>query len=165
VVVTEQPVDIGSAEWHQNLSRYMMTLQSIIDKEGWAIQGVGGGETTSPFCYTVGVHDVQDLPELMIVGVPFEVGAGVLNEIASETILKGDVPDTWQLADDYVARVVPERSCDTRNLKAGILHQYYREHVQLCQVVWPAENGAYPGDADWPYDPDVQPLLDAWSRP
>lgn len=158
-MLPDPPVPIGSDEWHKNLSRFMMSVDTLISEKGWVVQGVEVPDGTSPsFAYTIGLN-VQHFPELVIVGLPIETAQTILNEIAHEMFKTGEVVDSWNLANEYVATLVHQRSCDTRDLRLGVAHQFYRGHVPVSQVVWPDEGGAYPWDSSWKH-PGYQPVLD-----
>ena len=160
---------IGSPEWHQDLDQYFAFLDVQIKVNGFVIQAVADGSMT--YCYTVGLYrhlvETPDgsfgLPELFIAGLaPFDAHR-ILAPAAQSSLEFDGPPGEIPVTEDRIAKIVHGRSCHTRGLRCDILHQYYQDHVLVSQVVWPAENGAYPWDPAWPYDASVQPLLDAWS--
>jgi hypothetical protein len=65
------------------MDRYFASVLDLIDKHGWAIQGViATPETPSPtFTYTVGLT-AQDFPELLCIGLSSTTGGQLLNHIA-----------------------------------------------------------------------------------
>lgn len=164
----EDPIQIGSPEWNNRLDQYFAFLDVQIKVNGFIIQAVTDGSLT--YCYTVGLyrHQVKtpeglfSLPELFISGVPSFDAHQILTPAAQSSLEFDEPPSEFPVAEGLMAKVVHGRSCHTSTLRCDILHQYYRDHVLVSQLVWPAENGAYPWDAHWPYDASVQPLLDAW---
>ena len=63
------------------LARKMLLgkLDSLIDRDGFAVQGVLGTHDQLPFAYTVGLF-LQGLPECIMVGPPPEVTQPLLNK-------------------------------------------------------------------------------------
>lgn len=162
MIFPERPTVIGSAEWHRNLSQYMMTLQAVISQEGWSIQAVFPSTDAPSFLYTVGLYE-QGFPELVIVDVPLEAGQQALGEIASHAFRTGDMPGAWSTRSGAELRALPRRSCDSKDLRLTACHQFYRRHVDVTQVLWPSETGAYPIDPEWEHGA-TQPVCDPYYR-
>lgn len=58
----------------------LQQMRQVIREQGWAVKGVG------PYiAYTVGMTDAG-LPELVLIGVPVEPAARVLNELARRSL-------------------------------------------------------------------------------
>lgn len=62
-------------------------LQPVIDRCGWAVQGVGGSKVRAPFSYTVGLT-LRRLPELVVTGKPQVEAGQILNDMAREVLAR-----------------------------------------------------------------------------
>jgi hypothetical protein len=60
-------------------------LRSIIAEHRWAVMFVGAGFNEPNFHYTVGLT-AQGLPELIVFGLPHDVGHAILNDLAQRTV-------------------------------------------------------------------------------
>lgn len=71
-------------------------LADLIKQHGWAVQYVGPGACSVPGCcggpddaqsfaYTIGLHG-RGHPELLIFGLPFDLSARVLNDVARRIV-------------------------------------------------------------------------------
>lgn len=89
-------------------------VTAIVRQYGWYIQYVfsctikGSDEEGPPFAYTVGLFGLNH-PELLILGVPPEVAAGILNTLG-DRIRAGEVllPNFVVTFDDNAWKIVPE---------------------------------------------------------
>lgn len=161
-MLPEVPPVIGSPEWNRSMSEYMMTLDALIARHGWAIHAVSPTDESrgAPYCHTVGLW-AQDFPELIITGLDLERAHFLLNQVASATYANGMPIARWPLTNDaYELLALEDRSCDTKDLRLGICHQFYRGHVPVTQLIWPDQNHVYPTQPEWPHGPEAQPLCD-----
>lgn len=135
---------------------YLSQCRSVIAEHGWMVQGVFPttvGEVG--FSYTVGMTPAG-LPELLIAGLNFS-NSGVLLNLAVERHLKQEIEagDVLDSIANVAFRVVPAPAA-----KLGVAKALYGQ-VRALQLVWPAENGSYPGDKSWPHGMDAQPLFES----
>jgi hypothetical protein len=142
------------------MDQYMETVRRGIEKYGWTVQGVfPTEEDPGPyFCYTVGLLERGCAAEIMVVGLPLELGARFLNEIAASMVNgTGLPPSTWDLPGGLVMLPVFITKQELP-LLAGAANNYYGRRIPVVQYVWPLENNVYPWDEAWPYGEDVQPV-------
>ena len=125
---------------------YKKRIEKLVKKHGHMIQGVGAGEGEPEFCYTVGLYTTYEHPELVIVGLPYNVAAGLLNDMA-QRIKEGEVfrvSNTYKdiLLDYKVLILYVEPEIVYKNLSASRL--YTGELVPALQVVWPDSEHRWP---------------------
>lgn len=147
----------------QQIDRQMAAIREKILAYGWMVVGVyadspGDG---SAFAYTIGLTDAG-LPELLITGnLDYALMQTLLNDAAHlhvETELKpGDEVSEIANVVFKVALCGPEAPIQQA-------HNYYyhrpeRTHsrVRVLQLIWPDENGLYPGPFSR-FDATTQPL-------
>ena len=79
----------------------------LIAEHGYIVRGVNGDGAHKSWAYSIGLVDIAEHPELIVVGV--EAGFAMkLVQLLSEWVLDGDyffVGDTIQLADQGIARI------------------------------------------------------------
>ncbi|WP_425475500.1 DUF4262 domain-containing protein [Mesorhizobium quangtriensis] len=69
-----------------------------MDEHGWHVTHVSGDDDSPAFTYSTGIFGLTGDPELIVLGLPMDVGHFVLNEYGNrrqrgETILIGDYYD------------------------------------------------------------------------
>lgn len=57
-----------------------------VERHGFHLQGVFESETSPSFTYTVGLTRTHDLPELILIGVPFQTAAHLLSTIVNRLL-------------------------------------------------------------------------------
>lgn len=125
-----------------SIDAYLEKIQTLIDTHGWAIQGVG---TTPPFVYTVGLSTKQ-LPEIVVMGLPFKVAQTILNQLARQMTEGKFTPEANRRFDEifegFSARFVP--------LTPTQVGQHLRvacavsdELPQAWQLIWPDPSGKF----------------------
>jgi len=89
-------------------------ITAIVRRYGWYIQYVCGstlkesGEAGPPFAYTVGLFGLHH-PELLILGVPPEVAAGVLNMLGDRIKAGEDLTPNFPVSfEDRAWKLLPE---------------------------------------------------------
>lgn len=142
---------------------YLDQVRATVRDHGWAIQGVFATDTSHlkfDYCYTIGLIERMATAELLVVGLPLQVGAAILNQIASRMLNFAELipPNEWDIDDGYAMKAkffIPRRGTEPH---VGVARAYYNsDHVPMAQYVWPDEHHNYPWDEGW--DPRVlQPV-------
>jgi hypothetical protein len=151
----------------------LANIHRNIDIAGWSLMCVMGDRKHLPFCYTIGLVDRFDHPELCMIGmndqsmsVPMtELGIDVSEgrrftvgeklEVANVPILVGEV-----------------HSAHLDSILFSKWHHYYEavgypaRPPSALQVLWPDDSGFFPGEDHWDkaHDP-CQPLLSSSTLP
>lgn len=143
---------------------------TTIRRHGWLIQYVGGDSCSAPWCdcppsdgppfaYTIGLFGLAH-PELLIVGVPPDTAASVLNNLgerirAGETLLPGQLIEF----DEWAHRIIPEPVPNPGEIVQGA-NRYYRrpaEHsVPVLQLSYDDTAGRFPWEEGYTA-PKMQP--------
>lgn len=137
----------------QILARQRAENRKTIKEHGWAVPGVIPSPTSPGFNYTIGLTEAG-LPELLISGLDLRIGCGLLNLVARRhagaELKPGDVVDDI-LADGLKLRVREATIGDHIQQALNYYNDPHNRHgrVRLLQLVWPDENGAYPGEFVW----------------
>jgi hypothetical protein len=133
--------------------RLLKEARLIIAEHGVMIQGVGGGDGSLPFAYTVGLTAVGH-PELMLVGsLGFKVAAAILNGLAARVLTggarftAGDVPPEVLVGFD-VMMAGPVPAARLPDYPPAIAKRLYgAARVTVLQVVYQDDGHR------WPWDP------------
>ena len=136
-------------------------LRRSITQHGWAVRCVIDENPALCLAYTIGLTR-HDHPEMVITGLPRDVGAAFLN-LAGKIIVEdgGRFPagtDTTALADGRPLPVI--EVIDKSDLTA--VEALYGD-VPAVQVIWTDSAGNLPWEEDYANPPGTQPLLG--SRP
>lgn len=127
---------------------YLDRLRALVDKHGWAVQGVGADvEAGVPgFAYTVGLAK-KGLPELIVLGLPMDAAQPILNTLARRMVDGESFEDG---SDIIEAANLPLR---LQTLEGAHLRNWVRfadlmngEPVGVRQLVWPDRDGRFPTD-------------------
>jgi hypothetical protein len=155
------------------LLRYMVTIEGIIETNGWAVQGVfptssGDGP---PFSYTVGLWKQFRHPELVITGLDPHQAQPLLNDIG--TRVKGGTRfSPGARLDDVIAGrsgvampvmfiAVLEAHKDE---SLGVALRYYgSEPFEALQVLWPDTKGVLPVEPG--FEEKFRSAQPVWSEP
>lgn len=130
------------------LATYLGEVQAIMDAHGFAVQGVGAGETTPTLIYTVGLSKTT-AHELVIVGLPIQTAAGLLNQIA-EVIKAGHLVLTEHTVFADIAnfplrvRMLPFEEAVQRC--PVVSHLCRDKPIVFAQIVWPDSLGIFPDE-------------------
>jgi hypothetical protein len=148
-----------------DIGEFLRRQGEIIDTVGWAVMHVMPAEddpdTEIPFAYTVGLT-AHGYPELLIAGLPPEIGHELLNDLATRVydqarrFTHGERIGDLIVGHDAVIVDGPPRE----ELLPGVaIARYGRDRVRLQQVVWPDERGRFPWEAGYDVNPQAQPLI------
>jgi hypothetical protein len=132
--------------------QYWARIEEIIARVGWAVQGVFPTEQSPGpfFCYSMGLHD-QALPEVLVFGLPPEVGHALVNDVArylmARKLLKQPLEGKFELENwpmpAYLVTVDPVRA---REFATGA-NSRSDGAASYLQIVWPSKEGHFPWDA------------------
>jgi hypothetical protein len=141
------------------IDEYLTYLLDLIDKHGWAIQNVMGGELPGevPFSYTVGLTTMGH-PELIMKGMPHPYAPSYLNALGG-LIRDGRRYQPNTTTTDVTGPTAPMaliEVVDTSDLLA--VANFYGE-VDALQVIWPDSKGRLPWHSGYANPPDAQPIL------
>lgn len=153
----------GTLAW---LDQQDARVRDTIRTNGWAIEYVFhdaeaalGSSDRVPFAYTVGLYGMGH-PELLILGIPPETAAGVLNELG-ERVRGGEqlVPGQLIGFDGRWHRIVPEEVPNPAEIVFGA-NRYYGfpapMSVPVLQLSYDDRNQRFPWEPDY-VAPDMQP--------
>ncbi len=161
-----------TAHVHDQRLNYLAGCLDIVDRHGWMIQGVfpvAGGPPAPTFCYTVGLshpsgrHKWDPHPEFITIGVGFDAGKYILNELGEmvrngRSLTAGEQL-TGLVAGDFVLTLV--QVADDSSHPLNTVRDLYGKDIApgVLQVVFPDMEGRFPWDDGYDLDPRVQPLL------
>jgi Domain of unknown function (DUF4262) len=140
------------------IDEYLSHLLDIIDKHGWAVQSVLGGEEPdeAPYSYTVGLTTLGD-PEFVITGMPARPAQQLLNILGTE-VKAGRRYHANTLTSDPTETAAPVALIavpDPSPLLAAL--NFYGE-IEVLQVIWPDSSGRLPWVRGYPNPPEAQPF-------
>jgi hypothetical protein len=155
-----------------DILRYMVTIEGIVERDGWAVQGVfpTEGDRGCPFAYTVGLWQRFGHPELVMTGLDPRTCQALLNDIAGRVkdgarFSPGDrLDDVVQGHRDLVMPVTFVAMSETsRDENLGVACRYNGlEPFDALQVLWPDTNGVLPGEPG--FEERFVALQPVWSR-
>lgn len=123
---------------------------------GWHVLKVLEDDRGPGFAYTVGLFHSFGHPELIVVGLPVDVGHSVLN-IAGEAIRRGVRYAEGTQSDELLVeractfRLMPESQY--RNYLGWDLWFYDGAPFPALQIIWADPDGR------WPWNPTVDPAV------
>lgn len=145
-------------------------VKNNVAKYGWHITGVFHGEDTPPFAYSVGAWDLA-LPELLIVGLGYQSGGAILNEILGAArdgleLKEGVAYNQFANFPLYFKALTPNQAHEWTTMactyhtkgkgKAGSTVPFL-----VLQVVYPDPKGRYPWDKGYDFPPQTR----CWEDP
>ncbi|MEV6343478.1 DUF4262 domain-containing protein [Actinoplanes sp. NPDC051851] len=140
---------------------------AFIQRFGWAVVHVlpadDDPEEAVAFAYTVGLTAAAH-PELLIAGLPSDLGHQLINEIAGRIIEEGVRLQHGRHLPDLIAEqdVIVLQGTPTTDLWPGAaLARYGRSRVRLQQLVWPSPANHFPWHSSYESADYPQPLIDA----
>lgn len=144
------------------LDEYDRKAMETISRHGWMVQGVGAGEDSPGFHYTVGLT-LERHPEIITFGLPYQMGGTILNSVA-DLLRSGKRIEHGSIRRDVIqnfpvefVRVDEEQSRDHLTMAHRLLSGGVTPVVAL-QMVWPDAQGRFPWDEGFDYG-DAIPLL------
>jgi hypothetical protein len=137
---------------------YIKQVRAVVQEKGWAIQSVyattGTGSASMSYAYTIGLLERGSTAEVLISGLPVQLAALLLNEIAVNITENGGMPPAqWDVSGGKGEYLMLPLWYTRRSSKVSVnvAKRYYDlDSVPVVQYVWPAGNGAYPWDEHWP---------------
>jgi hypothetical protein len=142
-------------------------LAQTIRAHRWAVQYVAeGNEPTEPsFGYTVGLFGMGH-PELVAVGLDYELACDLLNTVAG-LVLDGDnlVPGQVLEDDDGTPVLTVEELPNPGDVLFSANRFYGRPDefsVPAFQLTWAQDDGLFPWDPGYPRESVVQPRPGTW---
>ena len=125
-----------------------------VQTHGWHVLKVMEDNDGPAFAYTVGLYHSFGHPELIVVGLPLEVGHSVLN-IAGESIRRG----VQYSAGTKSEELLEDRACTFRRMPESQYRHY------LGWDLWFYEGAAFPAlqliwadqEGRWPWETRVAP--------
>lgn len=145
------------------MQEFVAGVREIIARVGWAVIGTPVPETPRVMMsYSVGISETLDRPEIVVFGLPTEVGRNLINTLAGrwrdgEAVRVG-VP-IERLLEGFDAYVLPVPKGVTER-RLFVANHLMDESYECVQLVWPDSAGRFPWQAD--FDPalrDAQPLI------
>ena len=132
-------------------------IKKKIDEHGFMIIGVGGTSRQPGFQYTIGLTDTFGF-EIIVFGLPYEIGGEILNNIYHQGKPELDIP-----VDNVANLPVMFKECNDAlaKLYAVQAFNHYNEPLKIVQMVLSDQHGKLPGDPefDHAYMDICQPLL------
>jgi hypothetical protein len=132
-------------------------LRAKIDTYGWAVRNVSDADASKCVSYTVGLA-AHDHPEVVMTGLPPEVGTAFLNIVGEIVVREGGRfaagEATTELADGPAMPVI--EVLDKSELTA--VDAIYGD-VPALQIVWTDSRGCLPWEPSCANPPGSQPLL------
>lgn len=144
--------DVGAPGAESRTQAYLDQVKAVIRDNGWAMQAVFATKG-APFdyVYTIGMIERKCTTELMIVGLPYQKAAEILNQIALTMVNQIQLipPDEWPLAGGFKLKSRPFVPRVGGELHVGVARAYYGQDVVMTQYVWPDSEHRYPWDEGW----------------
>lgn len=132
-------------------------LRNKIDTYGWAVRNVSDSDPAKCLSYTVGLTG-HDHPEVVMTGLPPEVGTAFLNIVGEIVVRDGGCfaagETTTEMADGPAMPVLAVH--DKSDLTA--LDAVYGD-VPVLQIVWTDSAGRLPWEPGYANAPGTQRLL------
>lgn len=147
------PNDENSPRDPAQLDDHERQILADVERVGWHIVIIEEDEIGPAYAFTVGLYHSFGHPEIAIVGLPYEVMEGVLNDlgtdIQSRAAFDADrrYPGLLEGPYDCVFVEVPQTAY-VENLGAALW--YYRDRpFPTLQCLWPDKNNLTPLDDDF----------------
>lgn len=133
-----------------------------IENLGWSLMGV---LDEPPYLYTVGLEHSFEHPELIVLGMPTTLAAGLLNELGNK------IAQGWHFREgDFCPGEAVHCSCPllfgevSQEAQSDYLlyaHWFYHGNdFRTLQVLWPDRHNRFPGDPCFSEElVEQQPLL------
>jgi hypothetical protein len=106
---------------------YLIRMEEMVAQHGHMIQGVFGTDTEPGFVYTIGLQDAG-WPELIGVGIPYETGGLILNDLVQLCRKRERAPQLGEEFDQVSNLPLRLAACGE-----------WAVHDYLCQAVYRSE--------------------------
>jgi Domain of unknown function (DUF4262) len=143
---------------------YLSWVAATVGEHGWAISGRHGDDAAPAWAYSVGLWLSCQVPELVLCGLPVERAAAIINTIGGRLADGEDLgPD--DVLDDVCSAPLLLRPVEPSWRATGGLLPisdtfYGMVRPPYLQVLWPDEDGRFPGEPGFADAFDrLQPLL------
>ena len=134
-----------------------MSDQQVLDdieQFGWHVIKVFAEGELPAFAYSIGLFKTFKQPEIVIIGLDLDEMHAIINDIGEE-MRKGRRFESKREYSDLLANDVKLRMC-------AVQEKHYREYFgygiwyykdcnfPILQAVWPAKDGHFPDDPEFP---------------
>lgn len=124
-------------------------LLADVQKHGWHIVAIPDDEVGPGFAFTVGLYLRTLQPEVLIMGVPVQAAARVLNAIGEYALNRGDLQPDIRYPDFIDNYEVIFRRIDRSHYGEylGSAFWFYKHHAPdfpVFQCIWPDPKGIFP---------------------
>ena len=132
-----------------------------------AVQYVMRGEESDepPFGYTVGLFGLGH-PELVAVGLEYELACGLLNKVAAMVLDGRDLVPGEVIYDDDGEQVLTVEVLPNPEEVLFSANRFFQRpdefSVPAYQLTWAHPGGIFPWDPRYPCEPECQPRPGTW---
>jgi hypothetical protein len=131
-------------------------LRSAVRTHGWVVASSPADGARPDTTSTVGLT-ARGLAELVVLGLPDDVGGALLNELAARIVDGAPTDDGVPLPDLLDGAAAPVL-LTVDGAVAGVPACEVYDEVRLRQLVWPDADGRFPWHPGFAH-PDLQPLM------
>ena len=136
---------------------YLDHMRRLIDRYGWAVQGVERDGIHPPWAYTVGLTPHRR-PELVITGMGLTRATGVLNGVAAH-LLQADAPAPGTQAELTGGPLVEVVEVTAPWAHLNVAVELYGQRISGLQLVHADKRGRWPWDRAYQGGRGGQPVL------
>jgi hypothetical protein len=135
-------------------------IESLVAEGRWGVIAVLSSAEGPPFCYTVGLHHLG-FPELILVGIGWNVGGQLLNNAADQMISNKRAfqhgEESEAVANLPAVFITADKAGDHTVQAAEF---YGHSDFTVLQMVWPDRDGQFPWHERFDHSFDhQQPML------
>jgi hypothetical protein len=136
---------------------YLAYFRGLIDRHGWAVQGVQRDRLHPPWAYTVGLT-LAGMPELVVTGMPLAAATNLLNDVAHHVLHAGELRPGEQvpLVDGPLIEIV-EMSHPELRLTTAV--EFCGKGIRAVQLVHADDRGHWPWEIGYRGVRGGQPVL------
>jgi Domain of unknown function (DUF4262) len=142
---------------------YLGHVRGLVDRHGWAVQGVPRDRARPPWAYTTGLT-TRGRPELVITGMPLPRAASVLNDVACH-LMRAAAPEPGGrllLGSGLLTEIVEVAEPAAHLVTAVSL---YGPRLRAIQLVHADRRGHWPWDGGYRGVRGGQPVLGVRAAP
>ncbi|MEM9340355.1 MAG: DUF4262 domain-containing protein [Bacteroidota bacterium] len=132
-----------------------------ISEYGWHVIQVEGDDTGPGFCYSVGLYETFQAPEIVVTGLPLDLAHEMIN------IMGDDIASGMQYeSGKYYSDIIENYQCYMSKVDGSFYKDYFgygiwyykNETFPVLQCLYPSDDNVYPWD--WTEDEQMyQPVL------